>query len=152
MRAQANFEWDVAPTPMGADGSRYTGAFGSGYGITPTSDKPDVAWRYLREYLSLDGMIFMWSLSGRGSPARPEGLEVWLNSDPAPPSGHYFLEAMFDYAVTGPPFQSLAAAQVSNTLSTQAELLRLGETSVDEAIAAITEEGQAALDAVAEDM
>ena len=69
--------------------------------------------RYLREYLSLDGMIFMWSLSGRGSPARPEGLEVWLNSDPAPPSGRYFLEAMFDYAVTGPPFQSLAAAQVS---------------------------------------
>ena len=39
MRALANFEWDVAPTPMGADGSRYTGAFGSGYGITPTSDK-----------------------------------------------------------------------------------------------------------------
>ena len=74
MRALANFEWDVAPTPMGADGSRYTGAFGSGYGITPTSDKPDIAWRYLREYLSLDGMIFMWSLSGRGSPARPEGL------------------------------------------------------------------------------
>ena len=52
MRALANFEWDVAPTPMGADGSRYTGAFGSGYGITPTSDKPDTAWTYLREYLS----------------------------------------------------------------------------------------------------
>ena len=152
MRAQANFEWDVAPTPMGADGSRYTGAFGSGYGITPTSDKPDVAWRYLREYLSLDGMIFMWSLSGRGSPARPEGLEVWLNSDPAPPSGRYFLEAMFDYAVTGPPFQSLAAAQVSQILSREADLLRLGETTVDEAIAAITNEGNAALDEVADDM
>ena len=149
MRAQANFEWDVAPTPMGADGTRKTGAFGSGYGITPTSDKPDVAWRYLREYLSVDGMIFMWSLSGRGSPARPEGLEVWLNSDPAPPSGRYFLEAMFDYAVTGPPFQSLAAAQVSQILSREANLLRLGEASVDQAVTAITEEGNAALDAVA---
>ncbi len=152
MRAQAPFNWDVAPVPMGADGTRATGSFGSGYGITPTSDKPDVAWRYLREYLSLEGMIFMWSLSGRGSPARPEGLEAWLTSDPAPPSGHYFLEAMFDYAVTGPPFQSLAAAQVSQILSREADLLRLGETSVDEAIATITEEGQAALDAVAEDM
>ena len=152
MRALANFEWDVAPTPMGADGTRSTGAFGSGYGITPTSDKPDVAWRYLREYLSLEGMIFMWSLSGRGSPARPEGLEVWLNSDPAPPSGRYFLDAMADYAVTGPPFQSLAAAQVSNILDREADLLRLGETSVDDAIAAITKEGNAALDAVAEDM
>ncbi len=152
MRALANFEWDVAPTPMGADGTRSTGAFGSGYGITPTSDKPDVAWRYLREYLSLDGMIFMWSLSGRGSPARPEGLEAWLTSDPAPPSGRYFLEAMFDYAVTGPPFQSLAAAQVSNILGREAGLLRLGETSVDAAITAIMEEGSAALEAVADDM
>jgi len=135
---------------MGADGSRKTTSFGSGYGITPTSDKPDVAWRYLREYLSLDGMIFMWSLSGRGSPARPEGLEAWLTSDPAPPSGRYFLEAMFDYAVPGPPFQSLASAQVSNILGREAGLLRLGETSVDAAIAAITEEGNAALDSVAD--
>ncbi len=152
MRAQASFEWDVAPTPMGADGSRKTGAFGSGYGITPTSDKPDTAWRYLREYLSLEGMIFMWSLSGRGSPARPEGLEVWLNSDPAPPSGRYFLEAMFDYAVTGPPFASLASAQVLDIINREGDLLKLGETSVDDAIAAITKEGNAALDAAAEDM
>ncbi|MCY3865723.1 MAG: hypothetical protein OXG68_09830, partial [Chloroflexi bacterium] len=68
----------------------------------------------------------------------------------APPSGHYFLEAMFDYAVTGPPFQSLAAAQVSQILGREADLLRLGETTVDEAIATIQEEGQAALDEVAD--
>ncbi len=152
MRAQAPFNWDVAPVPTGADGTRATGSFGSGYGITPTSDKPDVAWRYLREYLSLDGMIFMWSLSGRGSPARPEGLEAWLDSDPAPPSGRYFLEAMFDYATTGRPYASLASAEVSNILGREANLLRLGEASVDEVIATIMEEGQAALDAVAEDM
>ena len=152
MRAQASFEWDVAPTPMGADGSRYTGAFGSGYGITPTSDKPDIAWRYLREYLSTEGMIFMWSLSGRGSPARPEGLEEWLNSDPAPPSGHYFLEAMFDYAVTGPPFKSLASPQVLSILGRERDLLKLGETTVDDAIAAIQDEAQAALDEAAADM
>ena len=152
MRAQASFDWDVAPTPMGADGSRKTGAFGSGYGITPTSNQPEVAWSYLREYLSLDGMIFMWSLSGRGSPARPEGLEEWLNSDPAPPNGRYFLEAMADYAVTGPPFSSLASAQVLDIINRERDLLKLGEQSVDDAIAAIQAEGQAALDTAAEDM
>ena len=151
LRRFASFEWDVAPTPMGADGTRKTGAFGSGYGITPTSGNPDVAWRYLREYLSVEGMIFMWSLSGRGSPARPEALEVWFTSDPAPPNAHYYRDAMFDYAETGPPFQTLAAAQVSDVLSREAQLLRLGETSVDAAISAIMTEGQAALDAVAEE-
>ena len=150
LRRFASFDWDVAPTPMGADGTRKTGAFGSGYGITPTSDQPEVAWRYLREYLSVEGMIFMWSLSGRGSPARPEALEVWFTSDPAPENAYYYRDAMFDYAVTGPPFQTLAAAQVGDVLGREAELLRLGETSVDDAIAAIMTEGQAALDSVAE--
>lgn len=151
MRAQASFDWDVAPTPMGPDGMRKTGAFGSGYGITPNSDSPDRAWSYLREYLSIDGMIFMWSLSGRGSPARPEGLEVWLNSEPAPPNGHYFLSAMEDYAVTGPPFASLASPQVLSVIGREVDLMRLGEKSVDDAIATIMEEGQAALDASMED-
>ncbi len=150
LRAFASFEWDVAPVPMGADGTRKTGAFGSGYGITPTSGQPEVAWRYLREYLSTEGMIFMWSLSGRGSPARPDALEVWFTSDPAPPNAHYYRDAMFDYAVTGPPFQTLVAAQVSDVLAREAELLRLGETSVENAISAIMGEGQAALDSVAE--
>ncbi|MCY4145194.1 MAG: sugar ABC transporter substrate-binding protein [Chloroflexi bacterium] len=152
MRAQASFNWDVAPAPMGADGTRATTSFGSGYGITPTSDKPDAAWRYLREYLSVDGMIFMWSLSGRGSPARPEGLEAWLTSDPAPPNGQYFLEAMFEYATTGHPYSSLASAQVSQILDRESNLLKLGEASVDQVIATIMEEGNAALDAVADDM
>ena len=152
LRAQASFEWDVAPTPMGADGTRKTGAFGSGYGITPTSAQPDVAWTYLREYLSLDGMIFMWSLSGRGSPARPEGLEVWESSDPAPPNAHYYREAMFDYAVTSRPYESLVANEVSDIMNTQTLLLRLGEISVEDAIAVIMEEAQASLDSVADDM
>ena len=152
LRAFASFNWDVAPTPMGANGARKTGAFGSGYGITPTSGQPDVAWSYLREYLSNEGMIFMWSLSGRGSPARPEALEVWFDSDPAPPSAHFYRDAMFDYAVTGRPYQTLAGAQVSDVLGREAELLRLGETTVDDAIAAIMEDCQAALDSVADDM
>ena len=93
-------------------------------------------------------MIFMGSLSGRGSPARPEGLEAWLTSDPAPPRRPL---PGSDVRLCGdrPPFQSLAAAQVSQILSREADLLRLGETSVDEAIATIQEEGQAALDEVA---
>lgn len=146
----ASFEWDVAPWPMGTDGTRIAGSFGSGYGITSDSENPDVAWRYLREYLSTDGMIFMWGLTGRGSPARPDALESWLTSEPAPESAHFYLEAMQDYAVTGNPFQTLAAPQVLDILGREAELLRLGETTVDDAIAAIMEEGQEAMDEVAD--
>ena len=149
MRALANFEWDVAPTPMGADGSRYTGAFGSGYGITPTSDKPDVAWRYLREYLSLEGMIFMWS--PRAAVHRPSG---GLGSlvDLRPGAAQRSLLPGSDVRLCG-DWSSLPVAggrAGQPDLSREADLLRLGETSVDEAIATIQEEGQAALDEVAD--
>lgn len=145
LRQFAGFAWDVAPWPEGPAG-RITGSFGSGYGITTASEHPDAAWTYLREYLSNDGMIFMWSLTGRGSPARSAALEEWFNSDPAPDNARYYLDAMENYAITGSPFLTLAAPQIQDVMGREAELLQLGETDIDSAIAAIMEEGQAAMD------
>ena len=104
----ATFGWDVAPWPEGPAG-RKTGSFGSGFGITRDSQNPDAAWSYLREYLSADGMAFMWGASGRGSPAREEAYQSWMDSEPAPDNAKYYLDALKNYAETGHPYKSLNA-------------------------------------------
>lgn len=149
LRKFASFDWDVAPWPTGPVGERVTGSFGSGYGVTATSENRDAAWTYLREYLSVEGMITMWSTTGRGSPARLEALEEWYNSDPAPDSAHFYGEAMENYAITGRPYLSLAAPQILDVMVRERDLLRLDETDVASALAAIMAEGQIAMDEAA---
>lgn len=142
------FSWDVAPWPEGPAG-RGTGSFGSGYGITTASDHPDVGWTYLREYLSVDGMIFMWGNTGRGSPARKDAYDAWMNSEIAPEHAEFFLDALENYAKTDSPFQTLAAAEVLEILGREADLMRNGDTTVDEAVASIIADVQPLLDEAA---
>jgi multiple sugar transport system substrate-binding protein len=143
----ASFKWDVAPWPTGPTG-RGTGSFGSGFGITSNSKNLDAGWAYLREYLSPEGMAFLWGSTGRGSPARKEAYESWMNSEVAPEHAEYFLDAMDGYARTGQPFATLAAAELLDIFNRETQLIRNGEKTVDEAVATMMEEGQAALDKV----
>lgn len=143
----ASFAWDVTAWPEGPV-KRETGAFGSGFSITSTSENRDAAWSYLREYLSTEGMETMWGSTGRGSPAREAAYQSWMDSAEAPDGAGFYLSALKDYAVTGGPFQTLAAPEVLDITGRQAELMRLGDATVDEAVATIMEEATAALDAL----
>jgi len=136
----AAFSWDVAPWPAGPAG-RKTGSFGSGFGITRDCKHPDVAWSYLREYLSVEGMEFMWGESGRGSPAREAAYQSWLDSEFAPEHAEYFLDALKNYAVTGHPYQTLAAREIVDIFNRHTDLLESGDMAVEEAVQAIIEEG-----------
>ncbi|GIV80355.1 MAG: hypothetical protein KatS3mg050_4749 [Litorilinea sp.] len=144
----APFAWDVAPWPQGP-GGRGTGSFGSGFGITRDSKHPDAGWEYLREYLSVDGMRFMWGETGRGSPARKEAYDAWLQSEAAPEHAQYFLEALDNYAITDRPYQTLAGGEILDVMNRQRDLLRNGETTVDAAIEAIITEGTPILEEAA---
>ena len=128
---------------------RITNSFGSGYSITGNSSNADAAWEYLSQYLSEDGMIFMWGNTGRGSPARESGYRAWVESEVAPPTAEYFIDALNEYAVTGHPYQSLGAAEFGDISGRHMGLIRSGETDVDTAIAAIVAEGQPVLDEAA---
>jgi multiple sugar transport system substrate-binding protein len=143
----ASFNWDVAPWPSGPKG-RGTGSFGSGFGITGTSQNVDAGWTYLREYLSTEGMTFLWGSTGRGSPARKDAYESWMNSEVAPEHAEYFLDALENYAKTDPPYATLAAPEILDICNREGELIRNGDKTVDEAIATIMEEGKAAMDKV----
>lgn len=143
----AAFAWDVAPWPEGPV-QRQTGAFGSGFSITSNSEIPDVAWSFLREYLSKEGMETVWGVTGRGSPAREAAYPSWIDSEPAPDNAQFYLDALAEYAVTGGPFQTLAAPEVLDILNRTTDLMKLGEIGVDEAVESIMTEATAALDAL----
>lgn len=136
----AKFKWDVAPWPKGPK-ARITGSFGSGYGITRDSKHPDAAWSYLHDYLSKDGMEFMWGKSGRGSPARKDAYDSWLTSKGAPEHAKYYKDALESYAVTGHPYQTLAGGEILDIFNRNTQLIQTGDMKVEDAIAAIIKDG-----------
>ncbi|HQY92413.1 sugar ABC transporter substrate-binding protein [Caldilinea sp.] len=144
----ASFNWDVAPWPKGPEGAK-TGSFGSGFGITRDSKNPEAAWQYLSEYLSKEGMEFMWGASGRGSPAREAAYESWMNSEGAPEHASYYLDALKNYAVTGRPYQTLAGGEILDIFNRNTQLVEAGELSVEDAIAGIIADGTPVLEAAA---
>lgn len=144
----APFSWDVAPWPQGPV-TRGTGSFGSGFGVTRDSNHVAESWNYLREYLSKEGMETMWGVTGRGSPARKDAYDSWMNSPVAPEHASNFLEALETYAKTDRPYQTLAGGEILDILNRQTTLLQNGEATVDAAISAIVSEGTPVLEAAA---
>lgn len=144
----AEFQWDVAPWPKGPSAQR-TGSFGSGFGITRDSKNSDAAWEYLSEYLSAPGMEFMWGASGRGSPARKDAYQSWLDSEGAPEHAQYYLDALENYAVTGHPYQTLAGGEILDIFNRNTDLVQSGDLSVEDAVAAIMADGTPVLEEAA---
>lgn len=148
--AFTNFKWDVTGWPAGTQKS--SSSFGSGFSITRDSKHVDQGWTFLSEYLSTDGMIEMWGRSGRGSPARKDAYQSWIDSDIAPDNAKAFLDALDSYAVTGRPYQTLAAGELGDIIGRNMTLLRSGEGKVEDAVATIMTEGTAVLKAATERM
>ncbi len=148
--AFTNFKWDVVGWPMGTQKS--SSSFGSGFSITRDSKHVDESWTYLSSYLSKAGMEEMWGSSGRGSPARKDAYQSWIDSDIAPDNAKAFLEALDTYAVTGRPYQTLAAGELGDIIGRNMTLLRSGEGKVADVVATIMTEGSAVLKAATERM
>ena len=145
----AAFDWDVVPWPKGPV-QRQCGSFGSGYGITRDCPHPDTAWSYIREYLSVEGMEFMWGESGRGSPARKAAYQSWIDSDIAPDHAEYYLDALENYAITGRPYQTLAGGEILDIFNRHTTLIESGDVSVEEAVKGMIDEGEPVLKEAAE--
>jgi multiple sugar transport system substrate-binding protein len=145
MAEYGDFQYDVAPWPKGPAG-RKTGSFGSGYGITKDSKNPDAAWKYMSDYLSKEGMEFMWASSGRGSPARKAAYDAYIKAPINPPSVRYYMDALDQYAETGHPYQTSASGEVMDTMGRFTSLVSAGEMSVDEAVKNIMEQCNPLLD------
>lgn len=83
IRENAKFGWEMALWPKGPQGHS-TFSAGSAYTITAGTENADAAWIYLNDYLSTGGQMYMWGLTGRGSPARLSAWPAYLDSEFAP--------------------------------------------------------------------
>lgn len=130
------FDADVAHVPAGPAG-RFTTVAGSAYGISANTKNEEAAWLYLSEYLSEEGVEFMWGRTGRGSPARasawPSFKKAWEGKNVG-----VFEEAM-DYGMFVRPI-SPAAAQANTIIDREIELMLLGKKSVEEVLKQIKKE------------
>lgn len=135
------FDADVAHVPAGPKG-RFTTVAGSGYGIASTSKNKEAAWLYLSEYLSSEGVEFMWGRTGRGSPSRasawPSFEQAWEGKNV-----RVFREAMNNAMYMRPI--SPAAPQVNTIIEREIELMLLGKKSVVEALKTIKNDADAVL-------
>ena len=103
----------------------------------------------MHEYLSKEGMEFMWGASGRGSPARQAAYDSWLNSAGAPAHAKYYMDALTNSAVTGRPYESLAGGEILDVITRNTQLVQSGDMTVDQAIENILAEGTPVLEEAA---
>lgn len=97
IRENAKFGWEMALWPKGPEGHA-TFSAGSAYTITTGAKNADAAWIYLNDYLSTAGQVYMWGLTGRGSPARLSAWPAYLDSEFAPAGAPLAQEALTSIA------------------------------------------------------
>jgi multiple sugar transport system substrate-binding protein len=127
-------KWDVAPMPKGPK-DRTSAAMGSNYAITKDSKNPDAAWTYTSQYMSKDGMEFMWSCRGTGIPTRKSAQPCFLTAPTHPPGAKHWVEGL-SYMKMGRPVQP-AADEVIRIMTREYDNLFLGQATAKEAHEAI---------------
>lgn len=97
LREQAQFQWDVAPLPVGPSGQSRVGIDASGYAIAAKSPHPKESFELIRYLLSKDALRTV-TASGLIVPARPDVAEsdIFLSPEQAPTHGRVFLDVIAD--------------------------------------------------------
>lgn len=132
IQAGADFEWDIAKWPAGPQ-RHTTFSAGSGYAITGNAGNADAAWIYLNDYLSTAGQAYMWSLTGRGSPARLSAWPAYVESEYAPPGVQNIQDSLTSIA-SHDILDKPAASRVTQTAGPIWDEVLAGNLSVEEAI------------------
>lgn len=130
--AGANFAWDIAKWPAGPE-RHTTFSAGSGYAITRDANNADAAWIYLNEYLSTAGQVYLWALTGRGSPSRLSAWPAYLESEAAP-EGALNIQDSLTTIASHDILDSPVANQVTQTAQPIWDEVIAGNLSVEEAI------------------
>ena len=124
-----DLHWDAMHAPKGPV-RQVTEVLGSGYCITQDSKHPDEAWLFLRDYMSREGLTYIWALSGSGCCARESAWVEWEKEIHVPESAYIYREAL-DYG-TVPTLMGPATDEVLAVASEELVLCLMGKTSVEE--------------------
>ncbi|HEY7029788.1 MAG TPA: sugar ABC transporter substrate-binding protein [Thermomicrobiales bacterium] len=133
IRAGSKFNWDIAMWPAGPQ-KHSTFSAGSCYAITRDAKNQDAAWIYLNDYLSTAGQVYMWALTGRGSPARLSAWPAYLESEFAPPGAKYVQQAMAQGIASHDIIDQPTGPQVTQTAGPIWDEVIAGNMSVEDAL------------------
>jgi multiple sugar transport system substrate-binding protein len=132
IQAGATFNWAIAMWPAGPE-RHSTFSAGSCYAITRDVANTDAAWIYLNDYLSTAGQVYMWALTGRGSPARLSAWPAYLELETAPEGTPLVQEALTTIA-SHDILDQPAGPRVTQTAGPIWDEVIAGTLSVEEAL------------------
>jgi multiple sugar transport system substrate-binding protein len=132
IQAGATFNWAIAMWPAGPE-RHSTFSAGSCYAITRDAANTDAAWIYLNDYLSTAGQVYMWALTGRGSPARLSAWPAYLELETAPEGTPLVQEALTTIA-SHDILDQPAGPRVTQTAGPIWDEVIAGTLSVEEAL------------------
>ena len=140
--ATSDFDFDVAYLPI-IDAKRgVTG--GSGFCISSKTEHPDEAWTWLRQFTSTEVLGEMVGSTGRGIPARWSAAETYLEGAGKAENAGIFIDqlswAFNDRSVVA--FYEFVDSYNRNL----APIYASGEGNIEEALAKVAEETNAAMD------
>lgn len=145
----APFAWDVAPLPMGPNGTRANTAGGAGYVMSSTSDNKEAAWTFLSFLAGPEGQA-IFAKTGLAVPAlnTPEANEAFLAALPETVSGQVFIDETAN-GVLFPVFPGWSEIE-STIVVPDLDLVWNGEESAEEALTSMVEPVDEALAAEAQ--
>lgn len=95
LRTIQDFEWDVAPMPVGPAGESVSILHGDAYCMSAASEVPDAAWRFVEYANSFEGQTVL-AESGRTVPSRTDvaASDAFLRPDVPPASAQVFVDTL----------------------------------------------------------
>jgi len=136
IRANSDFDWDVAPIPAGPAGS-IGWANGSGFGISKVTKNADAAFKAISVITGKAALAGL-TKAGRGYPARQSAVPIFEGE--RPPRNAGVVQRILNSEVGETrPYRATSTWQETDVMLTQ-ELVPavfLGKPSIDEAVASI---------------
>jgi multiple sugar transport system substrate-binding protein len=141
-RKITEFEWEVAPMPIGPQG-RYAALTTDSLSIYEGSKAPDVAWSFIEELLSEDSAKVYCSQFKGPVPALKAGHQYFILPDELPSNQQVFVDAV-SYAKV--PFQSPYSYVVEEPFYQALSAATNGTSTLDEAMAGVCDAINTALE------
>jgi multiple sugar transport system substrate-binding protein len=136
IRANAKFDFDIAPIPAGSAGS-IGWAAGSGFGISKATKHADSVFKAISVITGKDALASL-TRAGRGYPARQSAVPIF--EDKSPPKHAAIVQKVLNSEIGETrPFRATATWQETDVMLTQDLMpaIFLGNPSIEEAVAKV---------------
>lgn len=136
LRANASFDWDIAPLPAGPGGS-VTWVAGSGFGLSRNTRHPEEAWQALKVITS-SASLNKTAAAGRGYPGRLSAVPSFVDRAQKPTGVDVVEQIVAEQIASARFLKTTTTWQETQVMMTRDfDPLYLGDQSVEDTIATV---------------